>query len=224
MIYTADFIKIDMHVHTHYSYSSTITLGYIEKFLCKNVDFGLAITDNNCIDGALALQKKYPNRIIVGSQIQTRQGNITGLFLRENIPSGRDISWTMDAILVQNGLIYLPHPCDRSRTPRLSPESLSLALKRCDILEIYNSRTIYIEDDIKARNLLNTGMVPACGSDAHTKQEVGLSYIRSPLGMKLSPAGLLDGLSQGELVCKKASTFVHMFTKIYRTYKRQRKK
>lgn len=220
MIYTGDFTKIDMHVHTQYTYGSLISLKSIESFLKKHIDFGLAITDVNTIDGAIMLNEKYPNRIIVGSQIMTKQGAVTGLFLKENIPPGRDISWTIDAILVQDGLVYIPHPLDRMRKTRLSPETLSFALKRCDILEIFNSRTIHEEDDKAAIDLLAPHILPSCGSDAHTPQELGRTYMQIPLGAKLNSAGFYDALMQAELVCRKASTSAMMKTKLYTSYKK----
>ena len=113
MLYEGNFNKIDMHVHTAYSYGSTLSLKDIEKFLKINPDFGLAVTDVNSIKGALILNEKYPDRIIVGSQIITKQGAITGLFLKEPIPGGESLSWTIDAILVQAGLVMIPHPFDR---------------------------------------------------------------------------------------------------------------
>ena len=224
MINTGDFTKIDMHVHTQYTYGSSISLRAVDKFLRKNIDFGLAITDINCIDGALILKEKYPKRIIVGSQIISKQGAITGLFLREKIPAGRDINWTIDAILVQDGLVYIPHPLDRTRKTRLSPESLALALKRCDIVEIFNSRTIYTEDNKKSINLLSPNILPACGSDAHTVHELGNSYMSMPSGAKLNSAGFYDALSKAELICKKAGSFSMMQTKIYTSYKKLMKK
>jgi len=220
MIYTGDFTKIDMHIHTCYTYGSSISLKNIEDFLKKNIDFGLAITDINTVEGALILERKYPNRIIVGSQIITKQGAITGLFLKENIPSGRSLNWTIDAILVQDGLVYIPHPTDKVRKTRLSPGNLSMALKRCDIIEIFNSRTIHDDDNKSAIKLLTSNTLPACGSDAHTKQELGQTYIKVPLGVKLNSSGFFDALAESELICKKAFTIALMKTRLYTTYKK----
>lgn len=220
MIYRSDFSKIDLHVHTEYTYASSISLKSIESFLKKNLDFGLAITDTNTISGAMMLKEKYPSRIIVGNQIVTKQGAVTGLFLKENIPSGKDINWTIDAILVQDGLVYIPHPLDRMRKTKLSPESLSIALKRCDMLEIFNSRTIHEEDDKAAINLLSPHILPVCGSDAHTPQELGRTYIKLPRGVQLNPAGFYDALMESELVCRKASASALMKTKLYANFKK----
>lgn len=220
MIYTSDFTKIDMHVHTKYTHASSISLKSIENFLNKHKDFGLAITDINTIDGAMMLNEKYPSRIIVGSQIMTKQGAVTGLFLKENIPPGQDINRTIDAILVQDGLIYVPHPLDRLRKTKLSSESLSSVLKRCDILEIFNSRTIHEEDDKSAIDLLEPHILPACGSDAHTMQEMGRTYMLLPSGIKLNSTGFYTALMDAELICRKTSVSALMQTKLYSKYKK----
>ncbi len=220
MIYISDFSKIDLHVHTEYTYASSISLKSIESFLKKNMDFGLAITDTNTISGATMLKEKYPSRIIVGSQIMTKQGAVIGLFLKEKIPAGKDIDWTIDEILVQDGLVYIPHPLDRTRKTKLSPGSLSFALKRCDVLEIFNSRTIHEEDDKAAIDLLLPHILPACGSDAHTPQELGRTYVELPKGVQLNSARFYDTLMEAELICRKASAFALMKTKLYTNYKK----
>lgn len=220
MIYTGDFTKIDMHVHTRYTYGSNISLKSIDNFLKKHKDFGLAITDINTIDSAMLLNEKYPSRIVVGSQIMTKQGAVIGLFLKENIPAGMDINQTIDAILVQDGLVYIPHPLDRLRKTKLSSDSLAFAIKRCDILEIFNSRTIHEEDDKAAIDLLQPHMLAACGSDAHTANEMGRTYMQIPLGAKLTSTGFYDSLMDAELICRKASTSALIQTKLYTQYKK----
>ena len=219
-MFKSDFNKIDIHVHTSYTYGSSLSLKIISKFLQKNPDFGLAITDINCIDGALILKEKYPSRIIVGSQIITKQGAITGLFLKEHIPSDRDLSWTIDAILVQNGLVCLPHPLDRNRPTRLSAANLSLALKRCDLIEIFNSRTINSDDNKAAVRLISSNVLPVCGSDSYTRQELGRTYIKISEKVNLTANDFYDALINAELVCRKASSIAMMQSKLYTNYKR----
>lgn len=214
----ANFNKIDMHVHTEYSLDSTNSLKNIDIFLKKNMNFGLAITDHNQIEGALIMKDRYPDRIIIGEEIRTQQGEITGLFLKENIKSGKDINWTIDAILVQGGLVYIPHPCCRLRSSKLSVEALNYALKRCDIVEVFNSRNVFKEDDDLAKELVSSNIVPACGSDAHTRFEVGQSYVEIPMGTRLTPSGFLEGLSNGKLVGQRSSVLVHVYTKLYKNY------
>ncbi|MBN2879365.1 MAG: hypothetical protein JXN65_07010 [Clostridia bacterium] len=220
----ADFTKIDLHVHTRATFGSSISLKNIEDFLKKNPDFGLAITDVNSIENAALLKAKYPEKIIVGSQIITRQGAVTGLFLKEPVPSGRDINWTIDAIIVQDGLVYIPHPLDGARKNVLDAASLNLALKRCDIIEIFNSRTIYSDDNKKAINLLSSDIIPACGSDAHTIGELGQTYMEISRGTGLNSSDFLAALKYAELICKKASTASLLRTKLYIKYNKIFKK
>ncbi|MEX1378189.1 MAG: PHP domain-containing protein [Eubacteriales bacterium] len=224
MIYSSDFSKIDMHVHTCYTYASSISLKNIEEFLRANPDFGLAITDINTIDGAKILSEKYPKKIIIGSQIITKDGAITGLFLKEGIPGGKSLNWTIDAILVQDGLVCVPHPMDANRKTTLSDEGLSLALKRCDLVEIFNARTIIDEYNKSAVDLVSDNTLPICGSDAHTKGELGHTYMEVPYGIKMNSSSFFDSLYKSELICKKVSASSLISSRLYAKYKRIIKK
>lgn len=220
MLYEGNFNKVDIHVHTTYSYGSSLRLKDVEKFLNKNPDFGLAVTDINTIEGALILNRKYPDRIIVGSQIITKQGAVTGLFLKEPIPGGRELNWTIDAILVQDGLVMIPHPFDRTRKTRLSQSNLNQALKRCDLVEIFNSRTIHAEDNKKAVSLIGSSILPVCGSDAHTKGELGRTYIKLASRPGMTSSEFYDALIQSDLICRKATAAALVKTKLYSTFSR----
>lgn len=220
MICLSDFSKIDMHVHTCYTQGSSISLKNIEEFLKSHTDFGLAITDINTIEGAKILSDKYPEKIVVGSQILTKEGAITGLFLKEGIPGGKSLNWTIDAILVQDGLVCIPHPMDTSRKTTLSDAGLDLALKRCDLIEIFNSRTIMDEDNKAAVNLISKSTLPVCGSDAHTKSELGHTYMTVPSEIKLTSSNFFDSLYMSELICKRVSAASLIASQLYAKYKK----
>lgn len=220
MLYKGSFDKINMHVHTKYTFGSSLSLKDVEVFLKKNPDFGLAITDINTIEGALTLKGKYPEKIIVGSQIITQQGAITGLFLKEPIPGGRGLNWTIDAILVQDGLVMVPHPYDRLRKTSLSDADLNLALKRCDLVEVFNSRTIHADDNKKALHLVGEDILPVCGSDAYTKSELKRTYVKLSSNPALTSADFYEALIQTDLICRKAPVSALLFTKAYTTYKK----
>lgn len=227
MVYKSNFTKIDMHVHTCYTYASSISLKNIEDFIKLNPDFGLAITDINTVEGAKILNEKYPDKIIIGSQIITKEGAITGLFLKESIPGGKSLNWTIDAILVQDGLVCVPHPLDTNRNTTLTPEGLEAALKRADLIEVFNSRTIIDADNREAVSLISDNSLPVCGSDAHTKGEIGNSYMTIPNHIKLNSSVFFDSLYKSELLCRKVSASALLTSKIYLHYKkvtRQRKK
>jgi predicted metal-dependent phosphoesterase TrpH len=210
----SSFTKLDMHVHSEYSKDSELKLLTISKFLEKNKDYGIVLSDHNEIDGALELAKSYPDRVIVGEEIRTNEGEVTGLFLKEKIPAYQKIDWTLDAILSQGGLIYIPHPNDRLRTSRLTEQGLNKAIAKADIIEVFNSRNVFSSDDRKAFELAKENeIILGCGSDAHTRWELGNSYMLFNESFELTPMSFLDALENAKQICRRSFLGVHFITK-----------
>ena len=206
--------KLDMHVHTEVSRDSDMKLTAIEGYLKKHPVLAFAILDHNEIKGALELKQRLPHQIIVGEEIKTNQGEVAGLFLQERIPHGKGVRWTVDAILEQGGLIYVPHPLDRMRTSRLSEEGLQEVIQHAHILEIYNARNIFRADDQKAYTLATEqDILKGCGSDAHTRMELARSYISFAEPIALDQASLLVGLKQATPIMRRSFIGVHFITK-----------
>src|SRR3712207_3636866 len=77
----------------------------------------IAITDHNVFGGAreaVELARGRGLTVIPGEEMKTkRDGDLIGLFLKEEIPAGLSFAETIAAIREQEGLVYLPHPFDR---------------------------------------------------------------------------------------------------------------
>ena len=74
-----------------------------------------------------AVERARGRRLVVipGEEVKTAdQGEVIGLFLREEIPRGMSFGDTVAAIRAQGGLVYLPHPFDRLHA---IPEPATLA-------------------------------------------------------------------------------------------------
>jgi predicted metal-dependent phosphoesterase TrpH len=210
----SNFTKLDMHMHSEYSKDCRLKLKTIARFLDKNMDYGIVLSDHNETAGALELSKSYPDRVIVAEEIKTDCGEITGLFLKQKIEPYNSIHWTLDAIISQGGLVYIPHPCDRLRTSKLTDSGLAAALQKADIVEVYNSRNVYKKDDEKALKLaVEHDITHGCGSDAHTIFEMGRSYAKINAPFELSPDGLMEALRGCELVKRRSFLGVHFLTK-----------
>ena len=160
-------IKFDFHVHSISSYDSLSTINRIVRTAKKQGLNGLAITDHNTIKGAIQASKIDKNiEIIIGSEIQTDEGDVIGLFLNEEIKSRRFDS-VIDEIREQDGFIILPHPY---KTFDNIPDYI---LDRIDAIEIFNGR---ISNDLnkKAKELaFNKNFLFTGGSDAHLVKDVG---------------------------------------------------
>jgi len=201
-------LKVDLHVHTYYSLDSLLPPKTLFK-VCRMKGINcIAVTDHNSIEGALKM-KKYPMKVIVGEEITTKNGEIIGLFLNEAIPKNLSLEETVEKIKEQDGLVYVPHPFDRLRNKVKADESF---WKKVDIIEVFNARTIFLEDTKKAFEFAKKNKIHfGCGSDAHTSFEIGNAYIlMEEFDTKKE---FLKNLSKGKLFCKKSPIIFHIFTK-----------
>jgi len=176
-------LKLDLHVHTIYSGDSIISPKNLIKYAkIKGLD-GFAITDHDTLK-AYAILKKQNLRnelvIIPGMEIKTHIGEITALFIEENVEFKNNHFLTVvETVKENNGLIIIPHPFDFLRDNSLKIKYLNdeIIKKYINGIEILNSRIIFKRCIKKAivfnqkYNLFETG-----GSDAHLKEEIGNGY------------------------------------------------
>lgn len=172
-------MKYDLHIHSKYSYDGILEPKDIVKIAIKRGLDGIAITDHNTVKGALEA-KKYETddlKVIVGSEIKTERGEITGLFLEEEINS-RDFYEVIDRIKEQNGIVVIPHPFDRLRKSAFIPTRKDI--KFIDCIEGFNSRCVFQEYNKEAINFaIKHGLKIVAGSDAHFRNEIGNAGIET---------------------------------------------
>ena len=213
-------LKVDLHLHTQYSPDSVMS---IENLVDRCIEVGLnciAVTDHNTIEGALEVQRVAPFMVIIGEEIQSTAGEITGLFLKEEIPKGLEPVDTAKRIKEQGGLVSLPHPFDRFRGEVISPQALEEVLPYTDIVEVFNSRNNLEADDRKAYEFAEEhGLVASGVSDAHTSLELGRTYVEIP-EFDGTPAGLKNALARGRIIARRTSPFIHVVTTFTKIRKR----
>jgi hypothetical protein len=110
--------KADLHIHTTYS-DGLMTPEAVVEYVATETDLRvIAITDHNTIEGALAA-RRYQRRhqrefghveIIIGAEITSREGDIVGLYLTDDVPAGMSAGETVEAIHAQGGLAIAVHP------------------------------------------------------------------------------------------------------------------
>ena len=106
-------LKIDLHVHSKYSFDCYTSVNKLIKHSKKIGLNGLAITDHSTISGGIEAKKINKDDdfiIIIGSEITLDNGGeILGLFLNDNIKSSTFYE-VYDEIKNQDGVVILPHP------------------------------------------------------------------------------------------------------------------
>jgi predicted metal-dependent phosphoesterase TrpH len=209
-------IKIDLHVHTHYSGCSNLRPDRIEPLALENGLNTVAICDHNCVDGALetAALAKFIS-VIIAEEIVTTQGEIIGYFLNERIPPGLSPLETVSEIKRQGGLVSVPHPFDRLRSSRLHTSALKQILDSIDMIEVFNARNMLNRPDHKLLNhARKLGVVPIVSSDAHLACEIG----RAAMVMENydGPEDFLNKLCSARSFTRKSPLWVHAATKLIR--------
>lgn len=203
-------MRVDLHVHTFYSPDALTTPRELWRWARRRGLDALAITDHNTIAGALALAQDAPLPIIVGEEIRTTVGEIIGLFLRQEIPAGLSPRETAARIHDQGGLVYIPHPRDRwRRSSALTQEALLEIISEVDILEVWNARVAWIQDNRQALALAERyGLLCGAGSDAHQGYEIGQAYVELPPFRDAS--SFLRSLAQGTIHGRTSLPLVHL--------------
>ena len=207
-------------MHTHFSPDSETAP---EKLVARCVEVGLsciAVTDHNTIEGALEVERIAPFMVIVGEEVASSEGEITGLFLKEPVPKGLSPQETARRIKAQGGLVSLPHPFDRFRRAVLSRKALDELLPQVDIVEVFNSRNNLGADDRKAYDFAQEhGLLTSGVSDAHTTFELGRTYVEMP-AFDGTPEGFKRALAQGNIVGRRTSPLIHVLTTFTKLRKR----
>jgi predicted metal-dependent phosphoesterase TrpH len=204
-------MKADLHAHTHFSRDALTSVStFARRYAQAGIDC-VAVSDHNNIDGALAVRSEAAFRVIVSEEIKSSEGEIIGLFLQETIRKGLTPEDTVRAIREQGGLVLIPHPYDRVRRSPLRPEAALRIMQDVDIIEVFNSRTVFAGDNEKSRRLAEEhGKLMSAATDAHTPWEIGLSYVEMPPFE--APGDFLVALGKGAIVGRRSFVGYHFLS------------
>jgi predicted metal-dependent phosphoesterase TrpH len=165
--------KIDLHTHSIISQDGGITAAEYEKILQSGELDCIAITDHNETSFARIMQKKLGDRIIIGEEISTKEGEVIGLYLKETIPGGIGIDEAIASIKHQGGLVYIPHPFEKFRKG-LRSATMNRIATDIDIVESFNGRGKFRGKPMLAQQFALKNSIPqAASSDAHGFKGLG---------------------------------------------------
>ena len=216
-------LKTELHVHTRFSPDCATPP---EKLVARCQKLGincLAVTDHNTIQGALAVQKLAPFQVIIGEEVKSNAGEITGLFLKKEIPQGLSPMETVNEIKEQGGLVSIPHPFDKLRRSVIVPNALKEVLPYADIVEVFNARNTFSSaNDLAMALAREHGLLMTSVSDSHTLFEIGNTYMDIP-NFDNNPHDFLKNLSNAIHNTNKTTPLIHVLTTLTRNYKKLRK-
>lgn len=161
-----------VHVHTRRSVDCmSAPEAIVRRAVALGIDV-LAVTDHDTWQGAVdalavVARSGARLRIVVGSEVATDQGDVIGLFLADDVRT-RPAARFCDEVHEQGGLVLLPHPF---KWHRLDEE----LLRRVDLVEVYNARTLRSENERAAALARDRGLPALVGPDAHRVGELHLA-------------------------------------------------
>lgn len=207
-----NWLQVELHQHTDASKDSLVKP---QKLLDHCARIGIdrvAITDHNSIEGALAAKAIAPDRVIVGEEIETTQGELLGYFLSEWVPNGLEPLETIKHLRAQGAVISVSHPFDTTRGPKWTYAQLEAIAPYVDAFEVFNARCLTNKPNKKAAAFVREhGLLATVGSDAHTLIEVGQATLKMP--SFTDPTSFLAALQNGQPHTRLSPAIVHLFTR-----------
>ncbi|MGA2934212.1 MAG: PHP-associated domain-containing protein [Methanomicrobiales archaeon] len=210
-------LRIDMHVHSSYSRDSVIPAKTIFQSWRRTGIIPL-VCDHDTLEGSnrvmRAIHAEDPDLpLLLAEEITTRDGEIIGLFLTEEIPPWLSAAETLDLIHGQGGLSLIPHPFCTYRGKVLRPDARNALVDRIDLIEGHNARNLSDEEDrLAVVFACDVGIPFTAGSDAHTTMELGRVWMEVPPFD--SPKGLLRGLAGAPFTFRRMNRGVHLITHV----------
>ena len=195
-------LRVDLHLHSHYSHDGRSSLTQlVERARACGLD-RLALTDHNTFEGAEQFVRIAPQLAIPGEEVKTLEGELIGLFITAWLPPYLAAEDAMDLVHEMGGLTYVPHPLD-TRRAHFSAERIVELAPRIDIIETYNAWCDQRANRAAADLAGELGKVTATGSDAHSAEELGRSWME--MEEYTTPADFLAKLGEARHVVTAAS-------------------
>ena len=205
-------VRVELHLHTCASQDSLVRPQELLDH-CKRIGIDrVAITDHNSIAGALEAQALAQDRVIVGEEIETTQGELLGYFMTEFVPGGLEPMDTIARLRAQGAVISVSHPFDQTRGPKWTNEQLIAIAPHVDAFEVFNARCFTNQPNrLAAAFASQHGLLETVGSDAHSLLEVGRASLLMP--PFLDAGEFTAALKHARAKTRRSTLFVRLFSR-----------
>lgn len=169
-------LKIDLHLHTHYSADATTTLKEVVHYAKKRGLDGIAVTDHDTTSGALRLIKQKYFLVIPGIEISSLQGHVLALNVTQPIPPELSLPETVEKIHQFGGIAVIAHPTAVLKTGL--GHTLISSASNLDAVEVVNTAAFpfFLTTYLSRRLAQRLKLPQTAGSDAHHPDEIGNAY------------------------------------------------
>ena len=167
-------MKADLHIHSHYSEDSRAKIEDIVETAVRNDIRCIAITDHDEFRAHLDI---HDDRVIVipAVEVSSAEGHILAYGVNGPIPKGMGVLETINAIHEAGGIAIAAHPYryhsglgERNIIPEF------------DGIEALNGWSKKKDNESSNRLAHSFGKIVTAGSDAHTANRVGESWVILP--------------------------------------------
>jgi predicted metal-dependent phosphoesterase TrpH len=209
-------VKTDLHVHSVYSSDSLITPKDLVYYAKKRGLNAVAVTDHNCVEGALKIAKETDFLIIPGIEVSSLHGHIVGLNISEVIPKKLSAQKTVDRIHDAGGIAIACHPFALFKGSLSENVSSSF-----DAIETINARAFpFGRSSRKAEKAAERfGLSRVAGTDAHYGPQIGSAY--TVIDAEPNVQSIAKAIVEGR--CQPFGTPVSMILNLRQQYQRLRK-
>jgi predicted metal-dependent phosphoesterase TrpH len=212
-------IRVELHAHTQASKDSLVRPERLIEHCAKIGIDRIAITDHNEIKGAFAARDLAPERVIVGEEIETTQGELIGYFMQEWVPPGLTPMEAIEMLRAQGAVISVAHPFDTVRSKHWREADLLEIAPHIDAIEVFNARCLRDAPNQQAAVFAKQhGLLATVGSDAHSLFEVGRASLVLPHFE--GAEGFRKALADARPIARLSPAFVHLFSRFASFYKR----
>jgi predicted metal-dependent phosphoesterase TrpH len=170
-------MRLDLHIHSHFSPDSKMSVEDIIRRAHEVGLDGIAITDHNSLESFFAASQLVDDlgielTIVPGAEISTSEGHLITLGITRLAPSGLSALETIEHAHDNGGIAIAPHPFALFRQG-----IRNLQGKQLDAIEVFNSRNSFgFSNYLATRSAAKLNLGVTGGSDAHKLETIGRGY------------------------------------------------
>lgn len=177
-IHLHDFCMIfDLHVHTEISSCSNLTMNeLLDQSVAIGLD-GVCITDHQSMQAKDQISPGFQENglfVVIGMEYSTQQGDFLIFGLEQEPSSGLNAEQLLGLVREKEAVAVAAHPFRKIRPTDIRLFSKGL----CQMAEIINGRNSDAENREAINRLSAYNILKCGGSDAHSKEEVGMITMR----------------------------------------------